>query len=121
MDSSHDIYWVQVAVPAVSGLLGVLLGGWITTHSQRIERQQARIREQLSGFYSVLLGMRSQIRAKSDVRVKIRNIAQKIQQDEIRQAMRCSPSFGPIFSLLKVDRCLQYSIDRSLLLGLWEL
>ena len=35
--------------------------------------------------------------------------------------MRCSPSFGPKCSLLKVDRCLQYSIDRSLLLGLWEL
>ncbi len=35
--------------------------------------------------------------------------------------LRCSPSFGPKFSLLKVDRCLQYIIDRSLLLGLWEL
>ena len=35
--------------------------------------------------------------------------------------VRCSPSFGPKYSLLKVDRCLQYSIDTSLLLGLWEL
>jgi serine/threonine protein kinase len=35
--------------------------------------------------------------------------------------VRCSPSFGPKFSLIKVDRCLQNIIDRSLLLGLWEL
>ena len=35
--------------------------------------------------------------------------------------LRCSPSFGPKFSLIKVDRCLQNIIDRSLLLGLWEL
>ncbi len=38
-----------------------------------------------------------------------------------RRHVRCSPSFGPKCSLLKVDRCLQYIIDRSLLLGLWEL
>jgi hypothetical protein len=39
--------------------------------------------------------------------------------DSIRQTVsrRCSPSFGPKFSLLKVDRCLQYSVDRSLLLA----
>ena len=35
--------------------------------------------------------------------------------------LRCSPSFGPKSGLLKVDRCLQYIIERSLLLGLWEL
>ena|SRR5208283_2923575 len=38
-----------------------------------------------------------------------------------RRSVRGSPSFGPKFSLIKVDRCLQYIIDRSLLLGLWEL
>ena len=38
-----------------------------------------------------------------------------------RDTVRCSPSFGPKFSLIKVDRCLQNIIDRSLLLGLWEL
>jgi len=35
--------------------------------------------------------------------------------------VRGSPFFGPKISLLKVDRCLQYIVDRSLLLGLWEL
>ena len=40
---------------------------------------------------------------------------------QIRREMRCSPFFGPEFSVLKVDRCLQYIVDRSLLLGLWEL
>jgi hypothetical protein len=79
---SQDISLVQVVVPAVAGLVGVLVGGWITTHSQKIERQHQGIREQLSDFYSVLLGKRSQIRAKSEVRLKVRNIAQKVQRDE---------------------------------------
>ena len=35
--------------------------------------------------------------------------------------LRGTPFFGPKFSLVKVDRCLQYIVDRSLLLGLWEL
>ncbi len=39
----------------------------------------------------------------------------------VRGTVRCSPSFGPKSGLLKVDRCLQYIIERSLLLGLWEL
>src|SRR5260370_21393610 len=39
----------------------------------------------------------------------------------VLKELRRSPSFGPKFSLLKVDRCLQYIVDRSLLLGLWEL
>src|SRR5271167_1524712 len=37
----------------------------------------------------------------------------------MRWMPRLSPSFGPKFSFLKVDRCLQHIIDRSLLLGLW--
>src|ERR1700674_10514 len=41
--------------------------------------------------------------------------------DNRARLLRGSPFFGPKFSLLKVDRCLQYIVDRSLLLGLWEL
>jgi hypothetical protein len=79
---SRGILLFQVVFPAIAGLVGVLVGGWITTRSQKTERQHQRIREQLSGFYSVLLGMRSQIRAKSEVRLKVRNIARKVQRDE---------------------------------------
>src|SRR5208283_2612830 len=86
MQASTNISWYQAAVPAIAGLVGVLVGGWITTRNQKIERHHRRVREQLEGFYSVLLGMRSQIRAKSEVRVKLRNIAQRIQQEEFRQA-----------------------------------
>ena len=35
----------------------------------------------------------------------------------VLKELRRSPSFGPKFSLRKVDRCLQYIVDRSLLLG----
>jgi hypothetical protein len=82
MEPSHRMLVFQIIFPAIAGLGGVAVGGWITIHSQKIERQHERIREQLSGFYSVLLGMRSRIRAKSEVRLKVRNLAEKVQRDE---------------------------------------
>jgi hypothetical protein len=54
-----------------AGLVGVLVGGWITTHNQKLERQQRQIREQLSDFYSILIGMKSAIRAK-EIRFLVR-------------------------------------------------
>jgi hypothetical protein len=91
---------IQVVVPAVFGLLGVWVGGWITTRSQKIERQHQRIREQLSSFYSVLLGIRSQILAKSEVRLKLRKIAQKIQQADLIQAQN-NPQVRQYLSTVK--------------------
>src|SRR5580704_10654598 len=83
---SYEIAWFQIVTPALAGLLGVLVGGWITTRNQRIERQHQRIREQLSNFYSVLIGMHKQIREKSQVRVKLREIARQASQNELKQA-----------------------------------
>ena len=44
-------------------------------HSQTLERRHRRILEKLSKFYSPLLGMRMQIRAKGEVRVKVHDAA----------------------------------------------
>ena len=84
--ATGDASLIQVVIPAIAGLVGVLVGGWITTRSQKIERQHQRIREQLANFYSVLLGIRSQIRGKSEVRLKLRTITQKSQQAALIQA-----------------------------------
>jgi hypothetical protein len=67
---------IQVAITALAGLLGVGVGGWMAGRHQREERKNARIREQLMDFYAPLRGMRSQIRAKSELRVKIHSAAQ---------------------------------------------
>jgi len=70
------ISWVQILIPAAAALAGVLVGGLITSYNQKRERQHRRMREQLEDFYSVLLGMRLQIRAKSELRAKLRAIAE---------------------------------------------
>lgn len=66
--------WAGIAqslIAAGSGLLGVAIGGLISARNQSTERKTARLREQLEQFYSPLLGMRSEIMAKSQTRLKI--------------------------------------------------
>lgn len=58
-------------ISAVAGLVGVGLGGIISTWAHRTERRNGRTRDKLDKFYSPLLGIRMQIRAKSEVRLKI--------------------------------------------------
>lgn len=81
MQTHADISWVQIVIPAAAALLGVGVGGLISIHSQKLERRQQHIREQLQNFYSVLLGMRSNILAKSELRVKFRNKGRAIERD----------------------------------------
>lgn len=107
----YEVAWFQIVVPALAALLGVLVGGWITTRNQKLERQHQRIREQLSNFYSVLIGMHKQIREKSQVRVKLRGIANQAYQNELKQAgddpgakKRIADSSEPLYEkLLEYD------------------
>jgi hypothetical protein len=66
---------VNTLIPAGSGLLGVLIGGWLTALNQKQERREAHFKSQLSEFYSPLLGIRSQIKAKSELRLKLSSVA----------------------------------------------
>ena len=70
--------WPEIIKSGVSagwGLVGVIVGSWLTGRHQRIERRNARIKEQLLQFYAPLRGMRADIKAKSDLRVKVAAIA----------------------------------------------
>jgi hypothetical protein len=58
-------------ISALSGLGGVALGGLVSSRAHRTERRNARVRDKLDKFYAPLIGMRMQIRAKSEVRVKV--------------------------------------------------
>ncbi|PYT21592.1 MAG: hypothetical protein DMG57_38115 [Acidobacteria bacterium] len=81
-------WWPQVLSPlisTVSGLGGVTLGGWITYRSQRKERKQRFVREQLSEFYAPMLGYRNRIRAKNQERQKIRTVAGEVWQGLVEQ------------------------------------
>jgi hypothetical protein len=68
------IDWHEVmknGISAVWGLVGVIVGSWLTGRHQKNERKNARSREQLMEFYAPLRGMRAEIKAKSEVRTKI--------------------------------------------------
>jgi len=62
--------WTQI-IPVLSGVTGVLIGGWITSKNQQKERRHKRMLKQLDQFYGPLLGIRLQILAKSEVRLKV--------------------------------------------------
>ncbi len=63
-ESLAAIKWgVAIAVPALSGLVGVLVGAWLM--GRRV------VRSQLRDFYSPLLGVREEILRRSEVRVKV--------------------------------------------------
>ncbi len=72
---AEAITLVGSLIPAISGLVGVGLGGWISFRVHRQERRDARIQEKLEKFYSPLLGIWMQIRAKSETRVKVSGVA----------------------------------------------
>jgi hypothetical protein len=68
----------ELLIPLISagaGLIGVAVGGYFAAFNQKRERQQRFIREQLGEFYGPMLALRAQIRAKSEVRVKIHGAA----------------------------------------------
>ena len=70
--------WTQFANPlisAASGLIGVAVGAWMTGRHQASERRYRYLLQQLTEFYSPMLGMREQIRIKSEIRLKISNAA----------------------------------------------
>jgi hypothetical protein len=60
---------------AISGLLGVLVGGWLTARNQKRERQIKFLRETLTEFYGPMLAMQQQVLAKAELREKIDSAA----------------------------------------------
>jgi len=62
---------MQSGITAGAGFLGVIVGGGVAIYSQRRQKQHDRIRDQLEKLYSPLIGILLEIRAKSEVRVKL--------------------------------------------------
>ncbi len=72
----------QSLIAASAGLLGVLIGTIAATINAKRERKIARLNMQLQDFYSPMLGVRSEIKAKSEVRLKITSIASQAFTEE---------------------------------------
>lgn len=70
------IHWgISVGIPAASGLGGVMLGAWLSGRRENKQRQLEFIEKQLREFYSPLIGIRNEIRMRSELRVKIHKAA----------------------------------------------
>jgi hypothetical protein len=52
---------ISIAVPAISGFVGILIGAWISSKQQKQQRKLTFIEDQLKYFYSPLLGLRNEI------------------------------------------------------------
>jgi hypothetical protein len=65
----------QSLIAGGAGLLGVLIGTIAATINAKRERKMERLKTQLQEFYSPMLGVRSEIKAKSEVRLKVTSIA----------------------------------------------
>lgn len=68
--------WVaSIAIPAAAGLIGVLIGAWLTSRREQKQRKLAFLEKQLSFFYSPMLGLRNEIRARGAFRVQVQTEA----------------------------------------------
>jgi hypothetical protein len=92
-------------VSALSGLLGVLVGGWITNRNQRAERRHRRFEEQLR-FYAELMSIRMVIKAKSELRLRLTNLAHAAWQEEIGATSAQGPT--PLRNELYAQRSQEY-------------
>lgn len=81
------ITWVvSIAVPALAGLVGVVIGAWLTGRRERRQRRLAFVETQLRDFYSPMLGLRNEIRMRSELRVQLYETADTVWRELCAQA-----------------------------------
>lgn len=74
--SLEMVRWAtSVAIPAVSGLAGVVIGAWLTSRREVKQRKLAFLEKQLSTFYSPMLGLRNEISVHGAFRLRVQNEA----------------------------------------------
>ena len=85
------IRWaVSIAVPAIAGLLGVGVGAWLMGRREKHQRRLAFVEKQLKDFYSPMLGLRNEISMRSNLRVRIHDIADTVWRELCAQAREVS-------------------------------
>jgi hypothetical protein len=66
---------ISIVVPAISGLLGVAVGAFVTTRRETLNRKYKFIEKQITDFYSPLLAIRMNLKATGELRLRISNTA----------------------------------------------
>ncbi len=103
----------SIAVPATAGLLGVVIGAWLTSRREKVQRRLGFIERQLKGLYSPLLGIRKEIELRSELRVRIHDATGAAWRDLCEDArgrggvdalQELSDKRGPVFKgLIEYD------------------
>ncbi|MDO8505891.1 MAG: hypothetical protein Q7S48_04935 [bacterium] len=92
---------VSVIAPVIIGWLGLQYGLRQLKEQKRLDY----IEKQLSEFYSPLLGLHKEIRAKSNLRVKVQKIGDEVWKDNVQAGLQ--PSIEPI------EREIEYNKHQS--------
>ncbi len=105
---SFDVVrWIaSIAIPAISGLVGVAIGAWLTSRREQKQRKLAFLEKQLSTFYSPMLGLRNEIKAHGAFRLRVQNEADaawrqlcaETENLDIEARQRISNQRGPEFT-----------------------
>jgi len=66
---------ITTLLPVVFGFIGIILGAWLSSRRETAQRRYSFRERQLRDLYSPLLGLRSEIRIKSELREKVRAAA----------------------------------------------
>ncbi len=67
----HLVGFAEQLYPPLLGLAGVVLGGWLVSRSEKERRRHAFIADQLREFYSPLLGIRQELKARGEYRLEV--------------------------------------------------
>ena len=94
---------ISVAVPAISGLIGVGVGAFLTTIREKTNRRHEFISKQLTNFYSPLLALRKELEAIGQVGVTISDVANKVWR-EMCSKYKGNPSELQKFTQEKGDK-----------------
>lgn len=70
----------------IGGLGAAVLSAFLTGKREVVQRRHAFIERQLRDFYSPLLGLRTEIRTRSELRVKIHGVADNLWRRLVREA-----------------------------------
>ena len=73
--------WVPSLISAASGLAGVVVGALGVALRGRKERRYLFLKRQVEEFYGPLVGLRHDVRAKAEVRVRVSNAAESAWRD----------------------------------------
>jgi len=79
---------VSVVVPVASGLIGVLIGAWLSARRDQSQRRLAFVEKQLANFYSPMQGLREEIASTSELRLRIQQEAERAWREVCSQVRK---------------------------------